>query len=68
MPCGFTSDFLYERLKSAEEQGSEAAGQLLREFLLHPEGGAEADGGEQEGKALAQEDKKEKLLPRITTR
>jgi len=37
-------------LKDAEDQGSEAAGLLLRDFLLAPEGEAESFMEDQEGK------------------
>jgi len=57
MACGFTSDFLYERLKTAEEQGSETAGRLLRDFLLAPEGEAETLRGDQVGKAPTDEER-----------
>jgi hypothetical protein len=54
--CGFTTDFLYERLKAAEEEGSEAASQLMQDFLLLQEGEPEAaQGGEhQEAKTVTQ--------------
>jgi hypothetical protein len=50
MPCcGLTIDFLYERLKAAEAEGSEVATQLLDDFLSiqdsQPEG-AEAAAGQ----------------------
>ena len=56
-PCGFTTDFLYQRLKAAEEEGSEAARQLMQDFLLLQEGEPEAarGGEEQETKTLTQE-------------
>jgi|GEM_PF-3776945 len=55
-PCGFTTDFLYERLKAAEEEGSEAASQLMQDFLLLQEGEPEAarGGEDQEAKTLTQ--------------
>lgn len=34
MPCcGLPSDYLYQRLKAAAEEGSEAARQLLEDFM-----------------------------------
>lgn len=37
MPCGISSEFLYERLKAAEAEGSEIARQLIDEFVFHQE-------------------------------
>jgi len=55
MPCGFTTDFLYQTLKAAEEQGSETAAELLRDFLLSPGDCGEASSGDSEGGAAGQE-------------
>lgn len=56
-PCGFTSDFLYQTLKAAEEEGSEAAGRLMQDFLSLQEGEPKEAGEDQEAKTLTQEEK-----------
>jgi len=55
MPCGFTTDFLYQKLKAAEEQGSETAAELLRDFLFSPGDDGKACSGDSEGEATRQD-------------
>ncbi len=67
MACGFTSDFLYERLKAAEEQGSEAARQLMQDLLLAQEAEAEEAGADAEVKTPARKSRKQPSLYRTTS-
>ncbi|OGO04440.1 MAG: hypothetical protein A2Y91_01765 [Chloroflexi bacterium RBG_13_54_8] len=48
MPCGISSEFLYERLKAAEAEGSEIARQLIDEFVFHQESGPTETGSGEE--------------------